>query len=244
MSTAIERVMRERGDFYCLHEPYLHYYYLEKTGKELAHFDSEASHPVTYEGTRDYILNKAEQQPVFIKDMSYYVMPEILSDTQFCNRIQHCFLIRNPLQALLSYYKLDNNVSMDEVGLEAQWNLLDGLQKIKTQPVVVLEAESVQANTEVAMSQFWQKLGLDFVAKALNWEKETAPDDWKYVEGWHQNVSGSDGIKPLDRQVLKQAQKEFDQLAKRDPRLTQLLDFHRPFYELIKSAGQQPALVP
>lgn len=30
MSTAIERIMRERGDFDCLHEPFLHYYYLQR----------------------------------------------------------------------------------------------------------------------------------------------------------------------------------------------------------------------
>ncbi len=41
MSTAIERIMRERGDFDCLHEPFLHYYYLQKTRKSLRHFNDE-----------------------------------------------------------------------------------------------------------------------------------------------------------------------------------------------------------
>jgi hypothetical protein len=239
MSTAIERVMRERGDFCCLHEPFLHYFYLEKTEKKLAHFDSQESHPVTYAGTRDFILEKAEQQPVFIKDMSYYVMPEILSDIEFCNRVQHCFLIRCPLQALLSYYKLDKNVSQDEVGLEAQWKMLEGLQQLnKEQSVVVLEAESVQIDTKAAMSQFWMKLGLDIKVNALSWNKETTPEDWKYVEGWHQNASQSDGIKPLNNEAFNQAQIEFNELVKKEPRLKALLDFHTPFYELIRSAGQ------
>ena len=43
MSTAIERVMRERGDFECLHEPFLHHYYLERSNKPLPHFASRAS---------------------------------------------------------------------------------------------------------------------------------------------------------------------------------------------------------
>jgi hypothetical protein len=79
MSTAIERIMRDRGDFDCLHEPFLHYYYLEPSGgKPLPHFDSEQDHPVGYAETRDMILQRAEQAPVFAKDMSYYVVPEIM----------------------------------------------------------------------------------------------------------------------------------------------------------------------
>ena len=45
MSTAIERVMRERGDFDCLHEPFLRCYYLmrvnlERVNKPLPHCQS------------------------------------------------------------------------------------------------------------------------------------------------------------------------------------------------------------
>ena len=56
MSTAIERVMRERGDFDCLHEPFLHYYYIERSAKPLPHFDTEQDHPSSYAETRDMIL--------------------------------------------------------------------------------------------------------------------------------------------------------------------------------------------
>jgi hypothetical protein len=129
MSTAIERIMRERGDFDCLHEPFLHYYYLERSGgKPLPHFDTEQDHPQSYAGTRDLILQRAEKAPLFAKDMSYYVMPEILRDEKFCRRVRHCFLIRNPLHSILSYYKLDSDVGLDEIGLEAQWRQLQGLQ--------------------------------------------------------------------------------------------------------------------
>ena len=102
MSTAIERIMRERGDFDCLHEPFLHYYYIERSDRGLPHFDHEREHPTSYAGTRDLILRQAESSPVFAKDMSYYEMPEILEDESFCRRVRHCFLIRNPLRSILS----------------------------------------------------------------------------------------------------------------------------------------------
>lgn len=45
MSTATERIMRERGDFECLHEPFLYYYYEHLGKKSLPHFDADANHP-------------------------------------------------------------------------------------------------------------------------------------------------------------------------------------------------------
>ena len=35
MSTAIERIMRERGDLDCLHEPFMYYYYVGLGKREL-----------------------------------------------------------------------------------------------------------------------------------------------------------------------------------------------------------------
>jgi hypothetical protein len=178
MSTAIERVMRERGDLDCLHEPFLHYYYLERSGgKTLPHFDSEQDHPVGYVETRDMILQRAEQAPVFAKDMSYYVVPEILQDHDFCRRVRHCFLIRNPLRSIMSYYRLDPDLALDEIGIEAQWQHLRGLQQLDIDNSVVLEAEAVRADTTGAMRLFWQSLGLDYKSEALNWKQESTPQE-------------------------------------------------------------------
>ena len=41
---------------------------------------------------------------------------------------------------------------------------------------------------------FWQTLGLDYSASALNWDQESSPEDWQYVSGWHQAVMASSGI--------------------------------------------------
>jgi hypothetical protein len=235
MSTAIERIMRERGDFDCLHEPFLHYYYLERTGKSLPHFDSEQNHPTSYAETRDMILKHAEDAPVFAKDMSYYVVPEILRDTQFCTRVQHCFLVRNPMCSILSYFKLDSDVGLDEIGIEAQWLHLQGLQQLGIDNSVVLEAEAVQADAAYAMRQFWQALGLEFVARALSWEQGSTPGDWQYVQGWHQSVTRSRGIRELSETELEQTRIEFDQVCDSAPQLADYLQYHLPFYERLRT---------
>ncbi len=235
MSTAIERVMRERGDLDCLHEPFLHYYYLQHSEKALPHFDSEQDHPTSYADTRDMILQHAETSPVFVKDMSYYVLADILQDVKFCRRVRHCFLIRHPLRSIMSYYKLDAAVARDEIGLEAQWLHLRGLQELGITNSVVLEAEAVQADTAQAMRLFWQALGLAYNQQALSWQQESTPQDWQYVQGWHQNVSASQGIRQPRQSESDQAQVEFDQLCENAPQLREFLHHHLPFYEHLKA---------
>ena len=99
---------------------------------------------------------------------------------------------------------------------------------------MLLEAEAVQADTAQAMALFWQALDLDYDEQALSWEQESSPQDWQYVQGWHQSVSGSEGIREPPANEAERAQAEFDQLSDRVPRLKQFLDHHLPFYERLK----------
>ena len=234
MSTAIERIMRERGDFECLHEPFLRYYYLQRTGKPLPHFDHAQDQPSDYRETCEMILQRAEKAPLFAKDMSYYVMPEILQDEVFCRRLRHCFLIRNPLHAILSYYRLDPQLSLPEVGVEMQWRQFQGLQAIGIDNSIVLEAEAVQRDSSTAMRQFWRALGIDDQPQALNWNQDSTPDDWDYVQGWHQSVSASNGIRARSTDEMQRKQSEFDQLCRQAPQLKGYLQHHLPFYERLR----------
>ena len=234
MSTAIERIMRERGDFDCLHEPFLHYFYLKRSPRELPLFEHEPEHPASYQGTRDFILDKAEAKPVFAKDMSYYIIPELLEDVEFCRRVRHCFLIRNPMHAILSYFRLDDQVSLQEIGIEQQWQHFQGLQELGIEDGLVLEAEAVQRDPAAVMRLFWKALDLDFSASALDWENGSPPDDWQYVSGWHQQVMASSGIRPLSDTDTRAKSGEFEQQCKLAPQLADYLQHHLPYYQKLR----------
>jgi hypothetical protein len=234
MSTAIERIMRERGDLHCLHEPFLHYYYMHRESKPLAFFEVEEGHPTSYQDTRDSILRIAEKTPVFAKDMSYYVIPELLDDLEFCQRVRHCFLIRNPLKSILSYYRLDPGLSLDEIGIEAQWIHYQAIREMGQSPVI-LEAEQVQADTRKVMGAFWQALEIDYKEEAFSWDQETTPGDWQYVKGWHGKVSDSTGIRPVAKDDAVRVQQDFDEAVKQAPQLKAFLDHHWPCYEKLRN---------
>lgn len=235
MSTAMERVMRERGDLDCAHEPFMYDYYVARRIRVMPHFTAQAGHPVSYSAIRDQLLARAKARPVFIKDMSYYVMPHILSDDVFVSLLVNCFLIRDPLAAIVSYFKLDPDVTLDEIGLEAQWLQYKALAERGPAPSVIT-AEDIRRDPRAAMAALWARLGLPYSEVAFDWQKQK-PKDWEQVSGWHADVMASTSIRPIsaDETVVLQAQ--FDEMAAAQPRMKDYLAYHRPFYERLRSVA-------
>ena len=235
MSTATERVMRERGDLWCAHEPFMYDYYVHRRVARMPHFEVQPDHPVRYEDIRDMLVARAEDEPVFFKDMAYYVMPRILSDPEFVQRLTHVFLIRSPVASILSYYKLDPGVTAEEVGVEAQWQLYEALSGMGADPVVI-EAEAVQSDAHGVMSALWQRIGLPFRAEAFEWQ-EAVPEDWEQVGNWHGQASNSTGIRPIDSGETARKEREFEVLRQSVPQLGAFLEQHESCYRRLKAVA-------
>lgn len=233
MSTATERVMRERGDLWCAHEPFMYDYYVHRQVARMPHFDIQDDHPVTYEDIRDMLLARAAQRPVFFKDMAYYVMPRILSDPEFIDRLIHVFLIRNPVASILSYYRLDPELTLEEVGIEAQWRLYQALQDRGAAPLVI-EAEVVRADTRGLMAALWSRIGLPFREAAFEWQSGV-PEDWAQVGDWHGAVSASAGIRPVEADEAVRKRQAFEACAETAPHLRDFLAHHLPYYRKLQA---------
>lgn len=233
MSTALERVMRERGDLDCAHEPFMYYFYVERQIRKMPHFEVEKNHPTSYESIRDMLLERAEKQPVFFKDMSYHAMPDIIEDQDFCRRLTNCFLIRNPVASIPSYHKLDPGVTQLEIGLETQWIHFEALQSVLDKPPVIVQAEDVRADTRGVIGALWEETGLEYRDEAFSWGDEN-PDDWKQVDGWHGSVSTSKSIRALTPQEIDAQNKKFEKCAQENPQLIDYLNHHMPFYNRLK----------
>lgn len=240
MSTATERIMRERGDLDCAHEPFMYDYYVHRQVRKMPHFDVQDGHPTSYGAIRDMLLARGEQQPVFFKDMAYYVMPHILEDAEFCNRVTHCFLVRNPMASITSYHKLDPEVTLEEIGLEAQLNLLEGLRDRTGKTPAVICAEDVRNDPTGVIGALWRACGLPPAPQAFDWQNET-PKDWGQVEGWHGDVSRSSGIRPITEEERQKQALAFAERSAAAPHLQQYLDHHSPSYNALAALALKPA---
>ena len=224
--------MRERGEFECLHEPFMYHYYLNCNYREMPYFEPHADHPLTYDDVRAMILTKAETSPVFFKDMGYYIDSEIINDPEFCESVTHCFLIRSPQAAIASYYQLDNEVTLAEIGLEAQWRLFCHLLDTGIQPTVI-QAEDIQRDPRLIVGKWWEHIGLDANDTAFEWGDQS-PEDWKQVAGWHQNTIATTSIRPRSDLDTQQEVDRFESAVNKAPHLSDYLDHHIKFYEQLK----------
>jgi hypothetical protein len=234
MSTATERIMRERGDFACFHEPFLYDYYLNRSARMMTMLEGSPDRPRDYRGIRDWLIAKAEEGPVFFKDMSYYVVPHILEDEAFCRRLVNTFLIRDPVRSIPSYWKLDPGMISTEVGYVAQARHVTFLRERCGQSPVIIEAESISADPQRAMTVYWQAIGIAPNERALSWQPGV-PEDWKPVAGWHGAATSSTGIRPQATQ--EEARAAFEQAAAQAPHLKDYLAEHLPAYRALKAAA-------
>ncbi|WP_171180013.1 hypothetical protein [Ruegeria sp. HKCCD8929] len=240
MSTAIERIMRERGDLDCAHEPFMYDYYVHRRVREMPHFEVAPGHPRSYGEIRDMLLDRAAVQPVFIKDMSYYVMPHILEDAVFLARLRNMFLIRRPRAAIVSYHKLDPEVTDEEIGITAQAAQFRALEA-RGARAVVIRAEDVRADPRGMIGALWRAVGLAPADHAFDWQNEV-PQDWQQVEGWHGRVLQSAGIAPPDPQAETREAERFDALCARAPHVRSLLDRHEPHYRHLSAHALAPGV--
>ena len=235
MSTAIERIMRERGDLDCAHEPFMYDYYVARRVRVMPLFEVEPDRPADYEAIRDHLLARAEVGPVFFKDMSYYVVPRIFDDPDFAGRLTNAFLIRDPLQSILSYHKLDPELTSEEIGLEAQWRHFEWLLAERGTAPVVLDAEAVRQDSVAVIGAFWRQIGLADRPQAFSWSDDEKPKDWGQVAAWHGAVGASSGIRPAETTTRAERQRAFEARAAEAPTLLALLAHHQPFYERLSA---------
>ncbi|HCX87404.1 MAG TPA: hypothetical protein DG761_05225 [Gammaproteobacteria bacterium] len=238
LSTVFERIMRERGDLNCLHEPFMYDYYVHRRVRIMPGFEIDLDHPAAYREIRDSIVALAQTGPVFFKDMSYYVLPYLPTDPDFASKITHSFLIRNPVSAIVSYYRLDSKITLEEIGIASQWTHFKALVDLFGTEPIVIEAESVQARPKQTLSHYWEQVKLDYVDHAFNWSQEDAPAAWQPVKGWHQGALASQGIRDADPDEAARKREAYAQCLVDAPHLADYLAHHMPAYEELKSRAQ------
>ena len=238
MSTATERLMRERGDLDCAHEPFMYDYYVHRKAGSMPHFDVLPDHPTTYADIRAMLLKRGQAGPVFFKDMAYYVLPYLPDDPDFARRLRHVFLIRNPEAAMASYFRLDPAFSREEVGVDAQWRLLEELERQGVASIVI-RSEDIRNNPKGMMAALWTALDLPDAPQAFDWAGEV-PEDWGQVANWHKAASTSSGIKPMAPDHEARAHEAFETAAQEAPHLRDWLAHHKPYYDRLSDRALVP----
>ena len=212
-STAFERMMSQRGDHDCVHEPFGEVWY--SIGNDTRPPDSHVQHRpgLGYESVWADLVSAARQGPVFMKDFPHYVahMHDWVAsgagrdgeDVPFLDAFNHSFLIRDPAKALTSLYGQWTDFTLSETGFAEQRALFDLLTLRTGAPPPVVDADDLLDDPHRVTAAWCGAVGIDFMPEALEWDTGNASDMTWYETGtWHDNLAQSTGLSRQKRDYV------------------------------------------
>jgi hypothetical protein len=191
-SSAVGRMMCERGDFSVKDEPFMAYYYFSDERISDRRGDVEPQPACRFDVILQGLLREAEQHPVFVKDHAYHVMSR--ANPAMLRHFRNTFLIRDPAHSLPSLYARMPDFTLQETGYAALFQLFELARQVGGTNPIVIDADELVEQPEAAVSAYCDAVGVSFVAQALQWSDglhAAMNADWG---GWYHHLANSRGF--------------------------------------------------
>lgn len=204
-------MMRQRGDLTCFHEPFGIAWYKGPEARAPRPAPPETCQPgATFEKIWHDILEAAETQPVFVKDMPHHTTH--LWTKEFLDRVSHSFLIRDPAKVLSSLHNsykkagFNSGFEPEEISFGPQQQLFDLLvDHCGTHPIVI-DSDDLLEDPATMVRMYCEAIGIAFIAEALHWERGSRSEVLWYDNNediWHASLRDSDGLRPMPRKFVE-----------------------------------------
>ena len=195
ISTALERVFVERGDFKVFHEPFSASYYYSPERRSDRFAGTKAKEEYRYEKILERMLG-FEERPVYFKDMAYHVAG--FMSRELIAKFTNTFIIRDPVPVIASLNRFWPDFTMEETGYQQQHRLF-GLAVENGEDPAVVDAADLIGDPEGTIRAYCEKLDIPYLPEALSWEPGEVPG-WEMWTEWHEEAQESTGIKrqPLE----------------------------------------------
>lgn len=201
-STAFERVMSNRGDMSCHHEPYNHAYYYGFDRRNNRYFIADPalseSPELTIDSVHRRLIADARKGPVFVKDFAYSIMH--MADKSFLDAFRHSFLIRDPEKVLTSMHSRWPDITLAEIGFEDLYTLYNRIADREGKAPVVIDSDELMEAPEAGMAAYCAAIGIEFIPAAMQWESRGENPTWNEDEhGFHDSLKASTGLQKQKR---------------------------------------------
>lgn len=223
-STAFARMMAERNDHVVVHEPFSQVvdFGEARVGDLVAHTEQDV-----LAGLRAI----AAETPVFFKDTMDFHYPALLADHAFLKAATHTFIIRHPAEAIASHYALNPNLGRDEIGFAWLYEVFAAVRSATGATPAVIDSDDLLSRPVDTVRAYCSAVGIPFMPEALSWQPGMRPE-WQATDRWHQSTSQTAGF---TRRAGGGAE-----VVDANPVLRAYLDYHLPYYELLRAAALQP----
>lgn len=189
LSTAMMRSWENRSDTAVMDEP-LYAAYLAATG--LDHpgaADVIAAGPASYD---DAIARCLAPLPdgvaiSYQKHMAHHLLPD--TDRSWVGELRNCLLIRDPRRVLASYTRVREEVTLADIGLPQQLELLDRCE-------LVIDTTDFLTDPEAHLTAICRRFDVPFEAAMLSWPAGPRASDGVWAPHWYASVEASTGFGP------------------------------------------------
>ncbi len=224
-STAFLWMMKQRGDFVVLQEPFEKSAHIseERISDRLAHMPPQPEH--NYQTVLRNLLLSAENKRLFIKDHAYYFI-HIVND-RFLSYFHHTFLIRDPAQMLPSYFHKWPDLRMEDTGYRELCRLFEKVVDFAGFTPPLIDADDLVRRPAATVQVYCEKAGIPFVRKALHWEPPGEEIGWWDGGSWQDHIRTSHGFQ-------EQIARPYLNVNENDD-LKRLYDLCMPYYEKLRS---------
>ena len=193
LSTALMYSFAQRTDMKVIDEPFYAYYLKRRPVDHPGSADTLASLPHELADILALINQHAQGSPnIFIKNMAHHL---IQMEWDFLLNYHNIFLLRNPKQLIASFAQVIKNPTMEDIGLELQWQLFKRLEAVRGAAPLVLDSGELLKNPEKVLRELCERLGLPFEVGMLKWEAGPIEADGAWAKYWYHNVHQSTGFK-------------------------------------------------
>jgi hypothetical protein len=223
-STAFARMMAERDDRLVVHEPFSHVadFGEAKVGDRVAHTEQEVLAA---------LRASAAEQPVFFKDTTDFHYPALLADQGFLTAATHTFIIRHPAEAIASHHVLNPDLGRDEIGFAWLHEIFTAVRAATGSTPVVIDSDDLLDRPADTVRAYCSAVGIPFLPDVLSWQPGMRPE-WQATSRWHELTAATSGFtRGAGGGVAA---------VGANPVLRAYLDFHLPFYELLRAAALRP----
>lgn len=188
LSTAMMRSWENRLDTEVLDEP-LYAAYLHATGLDHPGRDEIiAAGPVDpADAIAACLAAPVERRISYQKHMAHHLFPGF--DRTWIGEFRNCLLLRDPRRVLASYTRIRDTVTLDDLGIPQQLELLDRCE-------IVVDAADFLVDPRAYQREICRRLSVDFDEAMLTWPAGPRPTDGVWARYWYASVESSTGFGP------------------------------------------------
>lgn len=179
-------------------------------------------------------LIDSQGRRLFVKDIAYYMVPPLGKPTslapsvskglpaepenptvipyEILSKFTYIFLIRNPRQAIPSFYRCTipplseltgfKTYNPAESGFRELRLIFDFLKKkglFEEQGVCLIDAEDLLTKPEGTIRAVCEHVGLEFSKGMLEWDARDGIEAFDKWKGFHEDALGSTGLRPSEK---------------------------------------------